>query len=116
MLEKLNEKDQKTVKMGGLALLALLLVILFYMGYGYWNTKKLEYNKLESNLRILNLTETAHKKLLADVPVFQEPVNDSDQKKNFRDSLDKLFVEKGISIDPLVPTSQMHLRCRCLSL
>ena len=101
MLKKLNEKDQKTVKTGGLAVIALLAVVIFYMGYNFWSTQKDITKKLERDLKTLNLSSTAHKQLLADVPVFQEPLNESDQKTDFRDYLDKFFETKRISIDPL---------------
>lgn len=102
MLEKLNEKDKKTVKIGGLA--AILLLVLFgtYQGYNLWESKKKDTKKLDSELVALNMTESAHKNLMATVPVFQMPKDEETQKTNFRSSLNQLFEQMRINTDPLV--------------
>ena len=42
------------------------------------------------------------KKLMADVPIFQMPEDESTQKTRFRDSLNLLFERMNISTDPWV--------------
>ena len=102
MLEKLSEKDQKTVKTAGLAILAFILAFGCYYGQTYWTAQSKTTKELEKDLKTLNLSDSAHKKLLADVPVFQMPVDESNQKTLFRNSLNQLFEQMRISTDPWV--------------
>ena len=102
MFEKLSEKDQKTLKMGGLAALVLAVAFTVYQGYNYWETQKKKQDNFDRDFRALNMDESAHKKLMANVPVFQMPEGESEQKTKFRDSLNLLFEQMRISTDPWV--------------
>jgi len=102
MLEKLNEKDQKTLKTGGLAVLVLAVAIAGYQGYNYWNAQNKITKDLDRDFKTLTMNESAHKKLIADVPAFEMPADDSTQKTRFRDSLNLLFEQMRISTDPWV--------------
>lgn len=102
MLEKLNEKDQKTLKMGGLAVLVLAVAFAGYQGYNYWTAQNKISKDLNRDFKTLNMSDSVHKKLISDVPVFQMPADDSTQKTVFRDSLNLLFEQMRISTDPWV--------------
>ncbi|MBN2588844.1 MAG: hypothetical protein JXA96_03200 [Sedimentisphaerales bacterium] len=102
MLEKLSEKDQKTVKMGGLAVLALALAFGVYQGYNFREKQTKESKILDNDLKTLNMSSSAHKNLMAAVPYFQMPDEESIQKTKFRSSLNQLFEQMRISMDPLV--------------
>ena len=51
MFEKLSEKDQKTLKMGVLAALALIVAFTVYQGYNYWETKKKVQKDLDRDFK-----------------------------------------------------------------
>ncbi len=102
MLEKLNEKDQKTLKTGGLAVLVLAVVVTGYMGYNHWTAQNKQKKKLNADFKKLVMNESAYKKLLAEVPVFQAPEDDSAQKTKFRDYLDTQFQRNNITTEAWV--------------
>ncbi len=100
MFDKMNEKDKKTIKKGGIGAMAVVVLFVAAQGYGTWNKKISEYNTIDSQLRTLNVTDSTRKKMLESVPVFQMPKGEQDQKPLFRDSLDQLFAEVGINTEP----------------
>ncbi len=102
MLEKLNEKDQKTLKMGGLAVLVLAVAITGYLGYNHWTAQNKLTKKLNADFKKLVMNESAYKKLLSEVPVFQPPEDDSTQKTKFRDFLDQQFERRRITTEAWV--------------
>ncbi len=106
MFEKMNEKDQKTIKMGGLAVLALIVAFSVYQGYDYWTIQKKKAKELNNDLDALKMNDSAHKKLMADVPIFQMPQEDSIQKTNFRNYLNQQFEQLRISTDPWVEVAK----------
>jgi len=102
MLNNLNEKDKRTIKLGGIGAAALIVLIFGAQGYSNWSNKKTDYSIKSRNLESLNITETAHARMLSAVPNFVMPKDEQTQKTDFRDSLSTLFDELGIrTADPL---------------
>jgi len=99
MFENLNEKDKKTLTMGVVAVLGLVVMVLGYFGYSTWEQKKSEYDAKDKDIKTLNLTDSAYNNLLATVPIFQMPLDQETQKNNFRDSLSTLFDDLRISTE-----------------
>ena len=110
MFEKLNEKDKKTATMGGMAILAFLVLFIVYQGYNTRESKDREYRSIKSNLNILNMSESQYKSLLNAVPIFQMPADEEQQKTNFRNSLDLLFERLQITSDPWVTVVSSKLK------
>ena len=57
MFEKLNEKDKKTATMGGVAVLAIVVLLVFYQGYSVKETKAKEYKSIDSDLKTLKMSD-----------------------------------------------------------
>jgi hypothetical protein len=97
MFDKLSEKDKKTLKMGGIAAVVILVLMLTMQGYGSWNKNKDEYNELINDLNKVNLTDSMRNTQISNVPKFQMPQTQQTQKTLFRDELDGLFDELRIT-------------------
>jgi hypothetical protein len=100
MFEKMNEKDKKTLKMGGIGAVGVLVLFIAVQGYGNWNKKTTEYNSIVNQLNTLNVTDNAHNKSLEIVPVFLMPKDEQTQKTLFRNSLEQLFEQLRINTEP----------------
>lgn len=100
MFEKLNEKDKKTLKMGGIGAAAILVLLLTMQGYGNWHKNTAEYNDLEAALKTVNLPEPLRKRQMETVPRFLMPQATQQQKTAFRDELDRELDDLGIDTEP----------------
>jgi hypothetical protein len=100
MLNNMNEKDKKTIKTGAIAAAAIIILIGTMQGYSKWNAKKDEDKKLTSNIRTLDIPDSAYNKLRSDVPVFQFPQDEQTQKENFRTELEEEFKSVRIETKP----------------
>jgi hypothetical protein len=100
MLNNMNEKDKKTFKMGAIAAAAIIILLVSMQGYSKWNEKRTEDQKLTSNIRTLDIPDSAYNKLLSDVPVFQFPQDEQTQKENFRTELEREFDSLRIETEP----------------
>ena len=100
MFEKLSEKDKKTLKMGGIGAVVVIVLVFGTQGYSNWNRKKTEYNALDTKLKSLNVTDSARERLMYSVPIFQMPKDEQTQKTDFRSYLDKQFDGLGIVTSP----------------
>ncbi len=100
MFDKMNEKDKKTIKKGGIGIVAVLVLIIAVQGYGSWNKKTTDYNTIVSQLKTLNVPDSARKRTMEIVPVFLMPKDEQTQKTLFRNSLEQLFEQLQITTEP----------------
>ncbi|MBN1973766.1 MAG: hypothetical protein JW787_09020 [Sedimentisphaerales bacterium] len=100
MLEKLNEKDKNTLKMGGIGAIVLVVLVIAYQGFNQRAQKLKELKRLELTYKSLDVSENVHKRIMAAVPIFQMPGNEQNQKTYFRNSLNQKFEQLGITTAP----------------
>jgi hypothetical protein len=60
----------------------------------------MEYNKMNAELKSLNVQDSAYKRIMSAIPVFQMPKEQQAQKTAFRDELDKELDQVRITTDP----------------
>lgn len=100
MFNKMNEKDKNTLKKGGIAVAAVVVLVVAVQVYGNWNTKKAESDTIDNQLRTLNVPDNVRSKTLGSIPVFIMPKDGQTQKELFRNSLDQSLEQLRISTDP----------------
>ena len=103
MLEKLNPRDARALKLGA-AVIAALIVLLF-VGHLKENWKKAKESFDTVNTKLVTLaavdmTETKYAALLNAVPAFEMPKKKEEQKFLFQDSLNVQFKKANINSQP----------------
>ena len=55
MLKKLTEKEMRTLKMGAIGIVAILILLVAMEGYDSWKMKRDEFAELNNQLNIINI-------------------------------------------------------------
>ena len=105
MLNKLNEKDKRTIKYGAIGCVAFLVFWFGVKGYGNWTANREATSQINGELKVINPKNAKQRSIIKDVPIFNDPEEMSTQKPYFRDTLNEQLVELGISTKPWETTS-----------
>ncbi len=101
MLERLNEKDRRAVKIGIAGVVAIAVFAVGMKGYDHWAEAKRTLSSTEARLGAISVDETKLAGLLSIVPVFEMPKAEEEQKFLFRDRLNEQLRRAGIRSKPL---------------
>ena len=91
MLEKLNEKDVKTLKMGAIGVVAILIFLAALSGFEKWTKARQSYKTLDQQLKDLDTDKIKQSGLLSIVPVFEMPVDKESHKVLLREEMVQQF-------------------------
>ena len=105
MLEKLSEKDVKTLKMGGIGVAAILILTVALSGFEYWANARQSYNTLDQQLKDLDTDKRKYEGLLSIVPVLKMPENKDNQKVLLREEMVQQFDDARITGQPWLEVS-----------
>ena len=105
MLEKLNEKDVKTLKMGGIGVVAILIIYVALSGIEYWTQKRQSFQTLDQQLKDLDTDKRKQTGLLSIVPVLEMPVDKETQKVLLREEMVQQFDDARITGQPWLEVS-----------
>jgi len=101
MIEKLSQKDIRTLKIGAVCV-AAILVFVFALGWlGHWAQARKSLVELKDKLELLDVGKAKQAGLMSIVPVFDMPEKEETQKFLFRDKLNEQLKKAGISSKPL---------------
>ncbi|MHC4507881.1 MAG: hypothetical protein ACYTAO_02845 [Planctomycetota bacterium] len=101
MIEKLNPKDIRALKIGAVGAIAILL---FFFGSKWrdsWAQARASRAELEAKLDAIDVDKARQAGLTAIVPVFEMPQTEDEQKFLFRDKLTEQLKRAGIRNKPL---------------
>ncbi len=105
MLEKLNEKDVKTLKLGGIGVVAILIFWAALSGFDYWTQKRQSYKTLDQQLKDLDTDKIKQEGLLSIVPVLEMPEDKDKQKVLLREEMVQQFDDARITGQPWLEVS-----------
>ena len=105
MLEKLSEKDVKTLKMGGIGVVAILIITVGLSGLEYWTKARESYKALNQQLKDLDTDKRKQSGLLSIVPVLEMPVDKETQKVLLREEMVQQFDDARITGQPWLEVS-----------
>lgn len=121
-MQKLSERDRRTLKIGGICAGAILV---FFFGSKWlerWSDVRVEAKMKEAQLDDITLSDSKQAGLLSIVPAFEMPEKEEDQKNRFRDKFVDQLKKAGIKHEPLkVVTTQktfyknyklMNIQCK----
>jgi hypothetical protein len=96
---KINQKDKKTLQIGGIGVIVVIVLVFGLKGFDIWKQAKNELATLEGRIETLNTSKDPqlHKK----VPDFNMPVGKEEQQYRFRDSIEAKIQAVGINSGPL---------------
>lgn len=111
MLEKINEKDKRALKIGAVCIAAIMVFLLTKNWVDHWLQVRSDLAALKSDLAFINPPEAKHQGLKMIVPVFEMPQNEKDQAFLFRDSFNKQLKDAHIKAEPLqfLPTIKSRI-------
>ena len=101
---KLSQKDKKTIKLGGVGLVAVIVIVFGLQGFDRWKLARDALSNLENKLDTLNISKdrNAVEKLRRQVPDFNMPIGKEEQRFRFRDSIEVQLRAAGINSGPLL--------------
>jgi len=101
MLDKLNQRDKRAIKLG---LLGVAVVVALIFGLDWlerWAQVRKSIARSRSQFMAISLPAEQREKLLSAVPAFEMPKTAEKQKFLFRAELNKQLKETGIKTKPL---------------
>ncbi len=101
MIEKLSQKDIRTLKIGAVCVAAILVFVFASEWLGHWAQARKSLAELKDKLELLDVGKAKQAGLMSIVPVFDMPEKEETQKFLFRDKLNEQLKKAGISSKPL---------------
>ncbi|MHC4325240.1 MAG: hypothetical protein ACYSUX_13335 [Planctomycetota bacterium] len=101
MIEKLSNKDIRTLKFGAIAAGVILVFVFGSSGHDRWKKARANGAVLKAKLDAINVDKTKQAGLKSIVPVFEMPQVEEEQKFLFRDKLSEQLKRAGIRNKPL---------------
>jgi hypothetical protein len=101
MIEKLSNKDIRTLKYGAIGAAAIILFVFGSAGHERWTKAKANGAVLRTKLDAIDVDKAKQAGLASIVPVFEMPQVEEEQKFLFRDKLSDQFKRAGIRNKPL---------------
>ncbi|MHC4172041.1 MAG: hypothetical protein ACYTBX_06865 [Planctomycetota bacterium] len=104
MIEKLSQKDIRTLKIGAVCVAAILVLVFASEWFNHWTQARKSLAELNGKLELLDVDKDVAKAKQADltsIPFFEMPEKEETQKFLFRDKLNEQLKKAGISSKPL---------------
>jgi len=101
MINKLNQKDIRALKIGVVGVVVILVFVFALEGYERWDTARQQSRELKNQLDDIDLDKAKRSGLTSIVPVFQMPVEKETQRFLFRDRLNEQLRNARINSLPL---------------
>ena len=100
-MKKLHDREKRTVTMGIVAAVAILVFTVGTKGYDHWQSVRQSLHAARRQLDEVTPSPAKQAGLLAIVPVAELPVAEDKQKFLFRDKLHEQLKKAGIKVEPL---------------
>ena len=104
-MQKLSERDIRTLKIGGIFAVAILVFVFGSTFLEKWSDYRADAKLKEGKLKGINLTDARQAGLLSIVPAFEMPEKEEAQKNRFREKLVEQLKKAGIKTEPLKVTT-----------
>jgi len=101
MIEKLSQKDIRTLKIGAVCVAAIIVFVFANDWFDYWKKARTSLAELNNKLELIDVDKAKQSGLISIVPKFEMPIEAEDQKFLFVDKLTEQFKKAGIKNQPL---------------
>ena len=100
MIEKLSQKDIRTLKIGALSIAVILVFVFASEWYDRWAEARKSLAELNSKLELIDVDKARQAGLISIVPVFEMPQKEEIQKFLFIEKLHEQLKKAGINSKP----------------
>ena len=103
MLEKLKPQDIRTLKLGAVGIVVIIVLLFILDLKDYWIKAKTSFDAANTKLdtlATLDMTDARNAGLMSIVPVFKMPEEKEAQKFLFQDSLNEQLKKAGVNSQP----------------
>jgi len=101
MIEKLSQKDIRTLKIGAVFAAVILVFVLGSKWYDHWAGARVSLAQTKDKLGLLDVDKAKREGLMSIVPVFEMPKVKEEQMFLFRDKLNEQLKRLRINRKPL---------------
>jgi hypothetical protein len=101
MIEKLSQRERRTVMIGAVCAAAILVFVFASKWYDRWAEARGSLDELNAKLELIDVDKARRAGLMSIVPVFEMPEKEEEQKFLFRDKLTEQLTEAKINNKPL---------------
>jgi hypothetical protein len=101
MLNKLNPKDVRALKIGAIGVVAILVFVFALGRYNRWHQARESLTELQKKINDIDLDKAKRSGLTSVVPVFKMPVEKDKQRFLFLESLNEELRSVNINSQPL---------------
>lgn len=109
-MQKLSERDIRTLKIGSICAVAILVFLFGAKWHTNWSNARADVKMKEAQLDSINMGDSKQAGLSSIVPAFEMPEKEEAQKNRFRDKFVDQLKKAGIKHEPLkVVTTQKTL-------
>jgi hypothetical protein len=106
MIEKLSQKDIRTLKIGAVCVAAIIVFVFANDWLDHWKKSRTSLAELNNKLELIDVDKAKQSGLMSIVPKFEMPTEEEDQKFLFQDKLTEQFKKAGIKNQPLQVASK----------
>lgn len=101
MIEKLSQKDRRTLKIGAVCLIAIVAFVFARRWFNHWAQVRNSLAAAEAKLELIDVGEAKRAGLMSMVPVFEMPEKEETQKFLFRDKFNEQLKKAGMKSEAL---------------
>ncbi len=101
MIEKLNQRDIRMLKIGAVCVAAILVFWFASKLFDHWKEARASLALLEDKLELIDVDNAKRAGLMSIVPVFEMPKEEETQRFLFIDKLSEQLKKAGIKNQPL---------------
>lgn len=106
MINKLSQKDIRTLKLGALGIAGILIFLVGSKVFDRLKKAQASTAILNNKLELIDVDKAKQSGLMSIVPKFEMPIEEEDQKFLFVDKLTEQFKKAGITNQPLQVASK----------
>lgn len=101
MLDRLGQKERRTLKIGAVCVAVILVVGFAAKWLEHWAQVRKSLSQIRAKLEAISVDEAKQAGLLSIVPAFEMPQAEEKQKLLFRDRFNEQLKNMGIKSNPL---------------
>jgi hypothetical protein len=101
MIGRLSERDKRALKIGGVCVIAILVLLFATTWLGHWGQVRKSLRAEREKLKAISMSEAKRAGLMTIVPVFKMPQEEEKQKFLFRDKVNEQLKKAGIEKEVL---------------
>jgi len=101
MIDRLSQREKRTIKIGVVCAVVILVMMFGTKWFGHWDQAKTSLTQMKAKLKLIDVDEAKQAGLMSIVPVFEMPQSEEEQKFLFRDKFNGQLKKAGIKSEPL---------------